>query len=62
METENDSVIPPEVFWKRKTDWYITMWQYGKNDDSQFTTNLVRMGYPREEIINFIEVYNADPE
>ena len=62
METENDNVIPPEVFWKRKIDWFIYMWQCGKDSTPQFIINLVRMGYPEEDVIKYIEDYEDDKE
>ena len=62
MESENDNVIPPEVFWKRKVDWFITMWGLGKDSTPQFITNLVRMGYPEDEVIKYVEEHEDDPE
>ena len=62
METEKDNVIPPEVFWQRKVDWFISMWQFGKDSTPQLIINLVRMGYPKEDVMKYIEDYEEDKE
>ena len=62
MDTDNNNVIPPEVFWKRKVEWFISMWIYGKDSKAQLVTNLVRMGYPEEDVMEYLETYENDPE
>ena len=59
---EENVVIPASVFWKRKVDKYVQLWEYGGCNDEQFQKNLIRMGYEEETIENLIHVYNNNKE
>ena len=59
---EDSIVIPPDVFWERKVDQYIQLWQYNKHDDEQFQNNLIRMGYEKGIVVELINKYNSEEE
>ena len=63
IDKQEDSVIvQPAVFWERKVDQYIQLWQYNKHNDEQFQNNLIRMGYEKGIVVELIDKYNDEEE
>jgi hypothetical protein len=57
---EDRVVIPSAVFWERKVDKYIQLWQYGGCSNEEFQENMVRMGYEEEIVADLIYGYNTE--
>ena len=46
------------TFWDAKINYYVQMFEYGRDTSEQFTANMVRMGFEEEDIIEILEEMN----
>ena len=44
-------------FWDAKVNYYIQMFEYGRDTSEQFITNMVRMGFKVKDIDKALEEY-----
>jgi hypothetical protein len=45
------------TFWDAKVTRYIQMFEYGRDTEEQFTSNMLRMGFKEENINEALENY-----
>tara|TARA_R110001583_G_scaffold104022_1_gene251420 strand:- start:1173 stop:1346 length:174 start_codon:yes stop_codon:yes gene_type:complete len=51
-------VITYEDFERKKVDWYVQMWKYGKHDDAVFAHNMERIGFDKKDIQECLNAYH----
>ncbi len=42
-------------FWQRKNGYHIQMYEYGKYTTEEFITNMQRMGWDRQTIVDLLD-------
>ena len=60
MYTMSDIQEMQRDFWEAKVDRFILMFEYGRDTIEQFVSNMVLMGFEKEDIIEALEETDGD--
>jgi len=60
MTDMSDALEMQRDFWEAKVNNFILMFEYGRDTIEQFVSNMVLMGFEKEDIIEALEETDGD--